>query len=550
MHRIFAAPGIRLAVRPVSPDAPDPAFTRVDSVLLLLGLSSGLLLASWSLAWSIPMLPYIAGAYSTSLDHAIWSLTFYLLAWALAVVPATWLYQRFGELRMFQISLTLLMVATLPDVFSDHFGLFLGGRFLQGTAAGFLTPLTRRLLIRYAPLRWQKTAADLSIVNLVLPLLAGPSLAGWIAYTWDWRAAAVLTFPVGLLALGMVSALLRDDPGEHLRQPFDWIGLLLLAAWSATFQIVLNRGEDWNWWDAPAIRWLTALGAVLLVAFFLWERDQPHPCLDLRLLRRRNYVLALPALVFGWGLLLGGNSLFVSALISHANYSAFWAGVVLLPMALGGVPLIAVMGPVSHRVNPRWLATICFGFVAIYGFTTRLNLHSNLRSLLLSHLIEGIAIGFYLVPLSLIMFSRLPQSRLPAAATLQNFVRILGGAYLSSAFSALWMRHGDTFRAHLAWQSPTLPLQSLLEHWPVSGPAAQALSIQHLTTQSAALSMQSMLWLWGWMALAVLALVWLTKGPYRRRAGQVRRVTIEQQIMESAGFDAEPGRQEDVEHAP
>ncbi|MBU2824958.1 multidrug efflux MFS transporter, partial [Acidithiobacillus ferrooxidans] len=188
MHRIFAAPGICLAVRPVSPDAvADPTFTRVDSVLLLLGLSSGLLLASWSLAWSIPMLPYIAGAYSTSLDHAIWSLTFYLLAWALAVVPATWLYQRFGELRMFQISLTLLMVATLPDVFSDHFGLFLGGRFVQGMAAGFLTPLTRRLLIRYAPLRWQKTAADLSIVNLVLPLLAGPSLAGWIAYTWDWR---------------------------------------------------------------------------------------------------------------------------------------------------------------------------------------------------------------------------------------------------------------------------------------------------------------------------------------------------------------------------
>ncbi|MDD5577411.1 MAG: MFS transporter, partial [Acidithiobacillus sp.] len=118
------------------------------------------------------------------------------------------------------------------------------------------------------------------------------------------------------------------------------------------------------------------------------------------------------------------------------------------------------------------------------------------------------------------------------------------------AFSALWMRHGDTFRAHLAWQSPTLPLQSMLVHWPVSGPAAQALSIQHLTTQSAALSMQSMLWLWGWMALVVLALVWLTKGPYRRRAGQVRRVTIEQQIMESAGFDAEPSRQEDVGHAP
>ena len=97
MHRIFAAPGICLAVRPVSPDAAaNPTFTRVDSALLLLGLSSGLLLASWSLAWSIPMLPYIAGAYSTSLDHAIWSLTFYLLAWALAVVPATWLYQRFG----------------------------------------------------------------------------------------------------------------------------------------------------------------------------------------------------------------------------------------------------------------------------------------------------------------------------------------------------------------------------------------------------------------------------------------------------------------------
>ncbi len=514
----------------------------MDSILLLLGLSSGMVLASWSLAWSIPMLPYIAGAYSTSLDHAVWSLTFYLLAWALAIVPATWLYQRFGELRMFQFSLLLLMLATLPDVFSDHFGLFLIGRFAQGAAAGFLTPLIRRMLIRYAPPRWQKTAADLSIVTLVLPLLAGPSLAGWIAYSWDWRAAPILTFPIGLLALGAVSALLQDDPREHQRnQAFDWIGLLLLSAASATFQILLNRGEDWNWWDAPAIRYLLALGLVFLIAFILWEREHPHPCLDLSLLRRRNFLLAVPALIFGWGLLLGGNSLFVSALITEANYSAFWAGMVLLPMALSGVPLIAVMGPLSHRVGPRWLASICFVLVAAYGFTTEVNIQSSLASLMLCHLLEGAALGFYLVPLSLIMFSRLPASRIPAAGTLQNFLRILGGAYLSSIFSALWMHHGDYFRAHLVWQSPSAPMQSLSQNWPVQRPEqAQALSDHVLTTQSLALSMQGMLHLWGWMALAVLALLWLTKAPYRRRPGQERRITIEQEIMESVDFEEVP----------
>ena len=187
MYRVPTALGIHLAVRSVSPAV--PAFCGMDSVLLLLGLSSGLLLASWSLAWSIPMLPYIAGAYSTSLDHAIWSLTFYLLAWALAVVPATWLYQRFGELRMFQISLTLLMVATLPDVFSDHFGLFLGGRFLQGTAAGFLTPLTlcadsrRRLSVQRffgtvdASWRHLQGAPGLAVPHFALAKPAG-ALAG------------------------------------------------------------------------------------------------------------------------------------------------------------------------------------------------------------------------------------------------------------------------------------------------------------------------------------------------------------------------------------
>ncbi len=538
---------------PVSPSSAGThtPFRGLPLLVLISGLSSGLFLAAWSLAWSIPMLPYIAGAYSTSLDHAVWSLTFYLLAWALGVVPATWAYQRFGEVRTYLFSLALLMLATLPDLLSSHFSLFLAGRLVQGFCAGLLTPLTRRMLIRYAPAHWQTSVADLTIINLVFPLLAGPSLAGWIAYTWDWRGAPLLTFPLGFFSLAAVALLLRDDPRERLRQPFDWVGLFLLAVWSGIFQVVLNRGEDWNWWDSGRIRWLVAAGVGFLAAFLLWEREHPHPCLDLGLLKRRNFVLAIPALIFGWGLLLGGNSLFVSGLIGQAGYSAFWAGVVLLPMALAGVPLIAVMGPLSHRVNPLWLATLCFLLIAAYGFTTRINTDSSLESLLFCHLLEGAALGFYLVPLSLIMFSRLPAQRLPAAATLQNFVRILGGAYLSSIFSALWMRHGDYFRAHLAWQSPLEPLADLgrrLLGEGMTGQQAHALSIQHLLLQSSALSMQSMLSLWGWMALVALALLWLSKGPYRRRPNRPGLVTIEEEIMESAGFakeDAEvPGRHE------
>lgn len=524
---------------PSSSAAAQTPFRGLPLLILIGGLSSGLFLAAWSLAWSIPMLPYIAGAYSTSLDHAVWSLTFYLLAWAVGVVPATWVYQRFGELRTYLFSLALLMLATLPDLLSDHFGLFLAGRLVQGFCAGLLTPLTRRMLIRYAPVRWQTSVADLSIINLVFPLLAGPSLAGWIAYTWDWRGAPLLTFPLGFLSLAAVALLLRDDPRERLRQPFDWVGLFLLALWSGIFQVILNRGEDWDWWDSGRIRWLAAAGAVFLAAFLLWERQHPHPCLDLGLLRRRNFVLAIPALIFGWGLLLGGNSLFVSGLIGQAGYSAFWAGVVLLPMALAGVPLIAMMGPLSHRVNPLWLATLCFLLIAAYGFTTQINMDSSLGSLLFCHFIEGAALGFYLVPLSLIMFSRLPAQRLPAAATLQNFVRSLGGAYLSSIFSALWMRHGDYFRAQLAWQSPQGPLFDLgrrLQGEGMAGQQAHALSVQQLLLQSAALSMQSMLSLWGWMALFVLVLLWLTKGPYRRRRNRPGRITIEEEIMESAGF--------------
>jgi len=519
-------------------------FQGLPLFILMMGLSSGMFVASWSIAWSIPMLPYIAGAYSTSLDHAVWSLTFYLMAWALGVVPATWVYQRFGEVKTYLFSLSLLMLATLPDVFSNHFSLFLLGRLLQGFCAGLLTPLIRRMLIRFAPSHWQLSVAALSIINIVFPLLAGPSLAGWIAYNWDWRGAPMLTFPLGFFSLTVLILLVRDDITERSQQPFDWVGWVLLGCWSAIFQIVLNRGEDWNWWDSMRIRWLVALGFVSLLAFWVWEREHPYPCLDLRLLKRRNFVLAIPGLIFGWGFLLGGNSLFVSGLIGQAGYSAFWAGIVLLPMAIAGVPLIAVMGPLSHRINPLWLATVCFLLIAVYGFSTQVNQHSSLESLILCHFLEGAALGFYLVPLSLIMFSRLPAHRLPAASTLQNFVRILGGAYLSSGFSALWMRHSDYFRAHLAWQSPQDPLMALRNHLlakEIPGKQVDALTLQHLLLQSGALSMQSMLHLWGWMALLVLIPLWFSKGPYRRRPNRETRVTIEEETMENAGFnDQEP----------
>lgn len=511
------------------------ALPALRSLLLGLGLSGGMIIASWSLAWSIPMLPYLAGAYSTSLDHAVWSLTFYLVAWALGAVPATWLYRRIGELRSFQLSIALLLVATLPDVLSDHFSLFLLGRFFQGLAAGFLTPLVRRLLIRYAPAQWQGFAADLSVVNLVLPLLAGPSLAGWIAYNWDWRTAPWLTFPVGLLSLGLCSALIPAGDSERHEAAFDWIGLALLALAAGSVQILLNRGEDWNWWDSARFQELAALAGIFCIAFFVWERHHPYPCLDLSLLKRRNFILPIPALVFGWGLLLGGNSLFVSALIAEAGYTAYLAGLVLFPMALTGVPLIAVMSRVSHWIGPRVLATICFLLVAAYGFSTQVNRSSSFNSLMLAHLIEGAALGFYLVPLSLIMFSRLPSHRLPAAATLQNFIRILGGAYMSSIFSALWLRHGSYFQAHLAWQSPTTPIADFGRNLDSKGIAGKmAIQVHMLETQSLALSMQSMLFLWGLMAVGVLILLWFTKAPFRRRPGQKRRVTIEQEIVESA----------------
>lgn len=462
-------------------------------------------------------LPTIAGDLGVSTDNGTWVITSFAVANGVTVPLTGWLMGRFGVVRTFTVSVTLFTIASLLCGIAWSLPSLIFFRLVQGAVSGPMIPGSQALLIAIFPAHKRGTALSIwSMTTLTAPVL-GPLLGGYISDNYYWGWIFLINVPVGIIA-GTISwrfLASRETPTRKI--PVDKVGLLLLTFWVFSLQTVLDLGKDRDWFNNPMIVLLTVCAVVGFIAWMIWELTDARPAVDLSLFKDRNFALGTLALCLGYALLFANNLLLPLWLQEYMGYTATWAGLVAAPSGAVAVLLVIVVG--RFKVDPRWLATVAFlSFAASFFMRSYYPPDASYWSLTLPLLVQGVAMSTFFVPLLTILLSGIPPERLPSASGISNFARITAGSFAASLITTFWDRREALHQSRLveAGNDYSPAYRQATGQYEAMGmnalQAAEAV-MRQIVNQAYLLSSLELFWLCGWMALAMIVVVWFTRRP-------------------------------------
>src|SRR5579871_5488481 len=232
-------------------------------------------------------LPYIAGSLSATNDEATWVLTSYLVANAVVLPASSWCARRFGRKRFLITCIIIFTVSSFLCGAAPSLAIILIARAVQGAGGGALQPLSQSILLESFPADKRGLALAVFALGVVVAPVLGPTLGGWLTDTYSWRWAFYINIPIGIFAIFMILRYVEDPPYIKNAKPgkIDGIGLGLLAIWLSCLQIILDKGQEDDWFGATWIRYTTAILIISFVAFIVREFRHRAPLVDLRVFR-------------------------------------------------------------------------------------------------------------------------------------------------------------------------------------------------------------------------------------------------------------------------
>ncbi len=462
-------------------------------------------------------LPAIAGDLGVSPNQGTWVITSFGVANAISVPLTGWLSQRFGQVRLFISSVMLFVVASWLCGLAPNMTTLIVFRVLQGLVAGPMIPLSQSLLLSSYPRALAGVAMALwSMTTLVAPVL-GPLLGGWITDNIAWPWIFYINIPVGFGAAFITWSIFHKRESQTRKLPIDTVGLALLVLWVGAMQIMLDKGQELDWFHSAEVLALAIVAVVGLVAFLIWELTEEHPVVDLTLFKRRNFWAGALALSVGYGLFFGNVVLLPLWLQQYMGYTATQAGMIMAPVGAMALLLSPLVGKNIGRVDPRRFAAFAFlVFALVLWMRSNFNTQADFGTILIPTIIQGVAMAFFFIPLVTITLSGIEPERIPAASGLSNFVRITAGSFGTSIATTIWQ---DRAAMHHAQISEYVNLGSPATNGALAGlnaagftPQQALASIDRLANQqSYMLAANDVFFASALIFLALIPLVYLTR---------------------------------------
>jgi DHA2 family multidrug resistance protein len=385
-------------------------------------------------------LRYIAGGLSAAVTDSEWVITSYLAANAIILPISGWLAAHLGRRNYFLLSITIFTLSSFLCGMATSLGQLILFRVMQGLAGGGLQPSSQGILLDSFPPEKQGAAQTMFGVAALLAPVVGPTLGGYITDEYSWRWIFLINIPVGIAALVLCAIVVRDpdylqDQRRELKkQPlnFDILGLTLLAITMVCWEVVLSKGQEWDWFNDAfgRIQILSALFLVGASSLVVWETRHSSPIVNFRPLLDRNFAPCCLIIFCAFGVLYGSSTLLPALLESLFGYDAFHAGLVLSPAGAFTIIALIVVGALLGRgMDARWLIAIGLLILGAGNFwMSQLNLEISPWQVVWPRVVMITGLGMIFAPLNVAAFLYIPRSLRGAAVGLLALLRNEGGS--------------------------------------------------------------------------------------------------------------------------
>ena len=479
-------------------------------------------------------LPHIAGSLSSSSDEATWALTSYLVANGIVLTISGWLGSVLGRKRYFLICIAMFTVFSFLCGTASSLGELIIFRLMQGFFGGGLQPNQQSIILDYFPPEKRGAAFGVTAVAIIVAPILGPTLGGFITDSSSWRWIFYINVPVGILGVVLVSLLVEDPPWARARpRGTDFFGLGLIAVGLGCLQVMLDRGEDADWFGSGFIVMMAMLAAAGLVGAVLWLTVAKKPIVHLAVFKDRNFAAGCAMISVMGGILYASAVVIPQFAQQVVGYTATWAGLILSPGGVVVLFLIPFVGRLMTIIQTRYI--IAFGFFALgcaFSFSHVLVPDIDFTRLVLLRSSQSAALAFLFVPISTIAYRTLPRELNGDATALYSMFRNVAGSIGIALSTATIQQRMQTHEAYLSrWASPFhQPFVELVDQYQSAlrsmghvGAAAHSLALGKLLevfrTQAAVLAYSDVFFYCSFVAFAVVPFCFLLTATKSGRAG-------------------------------
>lgn len=395
-------------------------------------------------------IPHIAGNLGISLDQGAWIITSYAVAEAICVPLTGWLSQRVGVVRLFVMAMLGFGLFSMLCGLSVTLGMLVACRIGQGLCGAPLMPMSQTLMLRVFPPEMRGTATGIWAMTTLLGPALGPIIGGWISDNISWHWIFLLNVPIAAACTAAAWWLLKPVESPIRIVPIDKVGMLLLVFWIGSLQLMLDLGRDHDWFGSPLIVALGIMAFVGFLVFVVWELTEEHPAVDLRIFRYRRFSSSVLTLALSYGAYFASIVVIPQWLQTSLGYTATDAGLMTAMTAMTAILTSPIAAKMMTRVDPRILISTSIVWVALMTliratWTTGI----DFWTMAIPQIAQGIAMPFFVVPLTALSVRGLRPDETASGAGLQNFLRTIAIAVSTAVALTVWSNSQRTAQTDL-----------------------------------------------------------------------------------------------------
>lgn len=413
--------------------------------------------------------PHIAGFYGATQYEANTVITCYIISGGLMLPVTGYLVRTIGKKLLMYYSIWIFCLGCLLCILAPNLQALIGARIVQGIGSGCILPLCQAILLDVFPQEQRGVAMSLFGVAAMFSPLAGPFMGGYLTDNLSWQWIFIINIPLCMLSFLLVKIFVPGEKTEKQKynKKFDIIGYAAIVIAMACMQIVLDKGQQYNWFDETWVCWVTGLCIFSFVFFYVWELEYKYPVIDIRVFKDKNFLIGtfissfINVMIYSTLLLV---PMFVQSIL---GYSPSMSGLAMFPRAVICFIGLIAAGELSRFIKPKIMASIGFLLMAVsLLMLTQMNTTSSMESIILPNILLCIGVPLSFVPVTALSFQTLPPAKNADAAALHALFKNIITAVATSASATFIARvsqvHQNYLAGNLCYHNPVFHYKLLM----------------------------------------------------------------------------------------